>query len=616
MVAKKETVLSKEKLNAYKETSLGWQAENLMIINKKSKLVPLDHNIAQLKVHNAIALQRKYNLPIRLLIYKARQEGISTYIEAILFEMCNRYENWLCCVISMDRTSTAKVFRMCETYQQEMPKDIKRTTDRASAKEIRYAEPHRSSILCQTAGTKNLGRGGTAQGGHYTEVCFWANAKRQLLGVQQEIPDEPNTIRVLETTANGTGNEFSKRYWAAVKRLRNLYKKGKGGKKEIDPTVLRGDIPVFLSWQDFPEYQTPLPRGHRSVPGMTSEIDDYVKEGLTMGVTLTLEQVYFALLKIQNECGGDIDLFKQEYPRTAREAERATGRMVFRPEDLDFMEQNCCEPQAMVEFYKNPSGKVKYREVNKRENSWSIWKYRIKGHSYAGFADPAEGALTDPTDNKSKPDRSVGGILDRNAFDIPAVYYGRPDTIEFGQQFTLACEYYNLAWASPEMNSIGQSLLDQMKMADYPNIYYREKKEEEAAKEDSKKFGWKTTTKTRKPLVADLVKVTRERELVIYDIRVIDEMRVFVYNPQGKPKGMAGETDDCVIMVGGLLQMHIRCPWNTDEDWDHEEEKTEKPINVLGASDPGDDDIDDEDFSFLEGEDVDESIYEDMSIFE
>lgn len=586
-------------LDDYKTTSLGWQQENLKIVDKKSRLVPLIHNKAQLKVHNAMALQIKYNMPIMLIILKARQEGISTFIEACIFERINRRQNAHGCIVSADKISTEKVFRMCETYQQEMPLELKRPTDRASAKEIRYKPPHRSSMLCQTAGTKVLGRGGTTQYVHATEVAFWSNAANQLLGLLQEVPDDLDTIIVLESTANGVGGAFYDEYWAAVRRLRNLYKED----GSIDPNILRGYLPIFLSVQDFEEYQEQLPRGCKSVPNMTPEMEEYATEGLAMNVPLSPQQIYFALLKTQNKCGGDISRYKSEYPRTAREAFQSTGRMVFKPTDLDIMEQACRPPEETIEFYEI-EGKVKWRNVNRRINCWSVWKWPDSNHSYCCFGDVAEGILSDPNDAKSDPDRSVSGILDRNRFDLPMTYYGRPDTIDFADQMIMASKYHNYSWASPEMNSIGQSVLDAFKRADYPFIYNREHKEETVQREDSKKLGWKTTLKTKKPMITDLQTATREHELQVYDIRFIEEMRVFIWNPQGKPQAETGEHDDCVDTLAGLLQLHQRCPLNEDLSWDREETQPERNIAVMGAVEVEDD------------EDGLDLLYEDMSEFE
>lgn len=196
-------------------------------------------------------------------------------------------------------------------------------------------------------------------------------------------------------------------------------------------------------------------------------------------------------------------------------------------------------------------------------------------------------------------------ILDRNDFDVPATYYGRPDTIEFADQMIMASKYFNFAWASPEMNSIGQSVLDAFKRADYPFIYWREHKEETVQREDSKKLGWKTTLKTKKPMIADLVTVTMEHELKVFDIRFVEEMRVFIWNPQGKPQAETGEHDDCVITLAGLVQLHQRCPLNEDLSWDKEDTTPERNIAIMGAVEVEEDDEDELDL-----------LYEDMSEFE
>ena len=576
----------------FKATSLGWQQQNLKIANKMSKLVSLNHNIAQLRVLNTMWLQIKHNLPIMLVILKARQEGISTLIEACIFENINRYQNRHACVVSADDKSTTKVFRMCELYHQEMPQHLKRPTDRTNAREIRYSKPHRSGLLCQTAGAKVLGRGGTTQDVHGTEVAFWANAKTQLLGLMQEVPEIPNTMVVLESTANGDSGAFHDEYWAAVRRLRN------------DPHDYAGYLPIFLSWQSFPEYATPLPAGQRTVV-LNPDVKDYFRERTAMGLSFSPEQMLWASRKIQNKCGGDIELFKQEYPSTAREAFQTSGRMVFKTTSLDLMERHCKPPIAQVEFYMD-GNEVRYRNVNRSANCWSIWRWPDKNHEYIEFGDVAEGIPSDSTDEKSDLDRSVAGILDRNRFDLPAVYYGRPDTIEYGDQMLMAAKFFNYAWASPEMNSIGQSVLDTFKRDGYQYIYQRENKEETVQREDTDLLGWKTTTLTRKPMIADLQVVVKDCGITIYDIRVIEELRVFIWNSQGKPEARRGEHDDCTIMLAGCIQLHQRCPVDENYDWAEKKKKPllEGTVSYMGEADT-DDDLDG-DSNELMFEDVDE----------
>lgn len=572
------------------KTSIGWQEQNLKIVNKKSALVSLRHNVGQLILRNAKRKQQKLGYPVRLIIVKARQKGLSTGEAADTFEDINRNRNRHACLVSMDIDGTDKVFRMTKIFQQEMPLDEKLKTEHSNRKEILYAAPHRSSILCQTAGKDVLGRGGTTHRVHATEVAFWKNAETQLAGLFQEVPKTPDSSIVIESTAFGTTGAFHNRYIRAIERIRA---------KDYS-----GFIPLFVSWFVDDEYSMPLPRGLVLTPEKDHQ---YFGDecGLVEKHNLTYEQLYWRRWTIENDFDNDLGWFKQEYPSTWREAFQGSGRMVFNTHDLDIMEQNCRPPIATIEFYEEEGGKVKYRHVNRRQNCWSIWKWPQVNHSYVGFGDVAEGVLSDPNNAKSDPDRSVAGILDRNHFEVPATYYGRPDTIEFADQFILGCKYFNYAWASPEMNSIGQSILDAFKRADYPQIYYREHKEETDQRVDSKKLGWKTTTKTRKPMIADLQKVTQEHELTVFDIRFIEEMRVFVWNPQGKPQAETGEHDDTVITLAGLIQLHQRCPWNEDFSWAEEKEKVVRPITVMGAMDTEDED-----------EDPLELLYEDMADFE
>jgi hypothetical protein len=159
------------------------------------------------------------------------------------------------------------------------------------------------------------------------------------------------------------------------------------------------------------------------------------------------------------------------------------------------------------------------------------------------------------------------------------------------------------------MNSIGQSVLDTFKRDEYPYIYQREHHEEHDIREDSPLLGWRTTTKSRKPMIADLVQSVKEGELIVFDIRVLEEMRMFIENASGKPEAETGEHDDCVIMLAGLIQLHQRCPMNTEMESEDTGDQTE-PFNksfLAGGVD---------DFSDMNDDDVDDAMYEDMGDYE
>ena len=583
-------------------SSLGWQKNHLKIVNKEGVTVPLDHNIAQLKVYNTKYEQIKRGLPVRVIVLKARQEGVSTGEAGTMFESINRRPNRFCCLISADMDSTNKVFRMIRRFQSEMPAHVRMKPFYSSRKEIEFPEPHYSSILCQTAGKDVLGRGGTTHELHVTELAFWAHAGEQCYGLFQEVPKTGDTSICIESTAFGTTGEFHDRFKIATKFVRDQFN------LHGEVRDFNGFLPIFLAWHIFPSYQMVIPEHYRMEPSEDhevygNEIELFRKYGCSP------EQLYWRRWVIQNDFRNDLARFKQEYPATAKEAFQGTGRMVFLPSALDELEKRVTKPIEHIEFYlkdKDKPNEVSYRTVNKRENCWAVWKYPESNHSYIVYGDVAEGLLSDPSNKRSLPDRSVAGVLDRNRFSMPMVYYGRPDTVEYADQMLMAAKFFNWAWASPEMNSIGQAVLDTFKRDEYPYIYQREYKEDQDATEDAPQLGLKVTVANRKPMISDLEQVTKENEIIIKDHRIIDEMRDFVYGKDGKPQANVGCFDDCVMMMAGLIRLHQRCPMDEDDySWMNEQKKQRPEVDVMGEVD--DDDIE------LDGErQENELMYEDL----
>ena len=64
----------------------------LSIKTKNQQTVLLHLNTAQALIYNRIKKLRTLGKPIRMLILKARQEGVSTLCEALIFERTARYE--------------------------------------------------------------------------------------------------------------------------------------------------------------------------------------------------------------------------------------------------------------------------------------------------------------------------------------------------------------------------------------------------------------------------------------------------------------------------------------------------------------------------------------------
>lgn len=564
-------------------TMLGWQRANLKIINKQSRLVPLKHNIAQLKVHNALEIQRSRGLPQRVIIVKARQEGVTTGLEARIFEDITRKANRNADLTSMDVDGTNKVFEMCQTFLYELPAHQKHKIDRTNRKEIKYAPPHRSGLLCQTAGKEVLGRGGTTTLVHATEVAFWRNAGKQLQGLLNEVPSEPDTLVALESTACGDSGEFYNRYWEAVKCLKQ------------NRAAFDGYLPVFLPWYIFPEYKMQIP-GY--LEGRLEMIPDdpfcepqHCEQYLAMGIALTPEQWYWRRSKIRTTCGMDIGKFKQEYPATAREAFQSTGWTIFSPVVLDLHEMNCREPNAKIEFFE-VDHKRTFRDVLRQDDCWYIWRYPERLHDYVVFGDVCEGLQSDPSDPKSDPDFHACGILDRTRMDVVATFHGRCDTIDYGEQMYYAGRFYNNAITTPEINSCGLAVLNELKRRNYQNIYGRLGGDEELVEKDTVKLGYRTTSLNRKPGIEQLKKSLNNEEIKLYDRRMIEELRTFT-NANGRPEAKVGYHDDWVMMLVGLLQVHLTSEMIDEENMQRQVGMSGKDPKISGLPTTGE--IEDED---------------------
>jgi len=221
------------------------------------------------------------------------------------------------CVCSADADASNKVFKMARLFQDKMPDGVKRATDYSSRNEIVYSKPHMSSFSVATAGKDVLGRGGLTHFLHLSEFAFWNNAKEQLGGALQEVPDDTDTIVIIESTANGVGGAFYDIYMEAYED----YLKSKD---------LRNFLPIFLPWYIFPKYVMDgfLEVGKPHAAWVDPEWCEYEDE-LVRSMGCTPEQLMWRRWAIKNRCQGDLSLFKQEYPATVQEAFQASGRPYF-----------------------------------------------------------------------------------------------------------------------------------------------------------------------------------------------------------------------------------------------------------------------------------------------
>ena len=183
----------------------------LKIKDKSGDIVLFVPNKAQKIVLYVIERLIQLNIPVRLIILKARQKGISTLIEAYIFWRTSFRFNRKAAIIAHESDATDNMWEMDNRYYDNLPNWLKPKKKYHNAKELTYARL-KSEIMFWTAEKGDVGSSHTVQDAHLTELSKWRDPKLTLTSFLQTIPDKPNTLIAIESTARGFGGEFHDRY--------------------------------------------------------------------------------------------------------------------------------------------------------------------------------------------------------------------------------------------------------------------------------------------------------------------------------------------------------------------------------------------------------------------
>ena len=278
-------------------------AHCLKIRTKTGQVVPFRLNRAQRFLHQRLEAQRRKTGRVRAIILKGRQLGASTYIQGRYYWRLWGARGLKAFILTHEQEATDNLFLMAKRFHDNCPPEFRHPTQAANAKELAFAGRD-CSYAVATAGTKGVGRSATLQLFHGSEVGFWPNAETHIDGAFQALGDVEGTERILESTANGIGNVFQRRYAAA--------ERGDGDEEAI-----------FVPWHWGEDY-TREPTEGWAPP---SKWADYGHRH-----RLTDAQLYWAFSKNRDMASAisapDSDpcwKFRQEYPASADEAFQTAG---------------------------------------------------------------------------------------------------------------------------------------------------------------------------------------------------------------------------------------------------------------------------------------------------
>ena len=490
--------------------------EYVKIRDKKSKIIPLKFNEPQLQYYNIIKQLKEQNKPVRIIILKARQMGFSTATEAIFFKETVTKSNIHTAIVAHKEDSTTNLFNMSKLMYNELPDAIKPEKKASNAKELvfnnKYGTGLNSKIKCMTAGGEGIGRSDTINNLHLSELAFWTGDKKETLtGLLQAVPNTPDTMIVIESTANGF--EYFKELWDKAVAKENDF------------------VPFFIGWNKLKEYQMPY-TGFE----LTKE-----EQELQKLYDLSLEQLTWRRWCIANNCGGDIEQFKQEYPINPEEAFISTGKCYFDKDNIIKRIQQLKDnkPLRQGNFIYDYDGlkisNIRWQED--KEGAIKIYEKPEKNVPYVLSGDTAgEGS-----------DYFTGHILNNVNGKQVAVLKQEYDEIEYTRQMYCLGIYYNTALIGIEANYTTYPI-EELERLKYPKQYVREKEDTFTGK-INKAYGFKTTAISRPRILGQLQTIYKEEIDKIIDIDTLQEGLTFIRNEKGRPEAQVGYHDDLTMAL-------------------------------------------------------------------
>lgn len=493
----------------------------LKITSKASEKIPFHLNQIQQRLHNMI-VENYMKKPLRIIVLKARKEGISTYVSALFYALTSQSENSDCVVVAHESDASSYIFNIYKFYNENLGEfgflapDLKKN----NAKMLEF-DGKNSAIFVKVASGEGVGRSFTPRLVHCSEVAFYNKPDEVFLGLNNSIPKTNNTIVVLESTANGVGNYFHKTWLNAVD-----YEEWNG----------EGYIKVFFSWFDAHDNVIPLKPGEiLKYPVL------YQNELRDMKQTypfLTDAQMNWYVRTLKDDCGNDINKMRQEHPSNPQEAFLATGTPIFNQKLL----QNIWETEKKLKdagVYKKYNVTEEYNvpklalgEENGKYGIIDVYQMPLPNFKYLISCDVAEGV--------EGGDFSIANVFNIETGDQVAHFHCEDDCYIFADLITKLGKIYNNSLLAIERNNHGHTVIGYLKHNfKYKNIYVFA---------DDKKEGFPTNMVTRVKAISFAQKLLNEGYFKLHSLDTIEEMQSFVKH-KGKPQAVPGAHDDEVATI-------------------------------------------------------------------
>ena len=502
----------RKKLAEYKEDFETFAKDQIKILPKDPTkgFIPFEFNDAQKIVNDKLEEQLRTTGRVRAIVLKGRQMGLSTFTCARVFWKSYFNSHNKSVVMAHDSATSDALFSMSRNTISNMPVEFRPEFKKSNAKEITF-EHNDSGYRLYTAGSPEAGRGTTPTIAHLSEVAFWTHDEKILAGLFQGISQAEGTEVILESTANGVGNEFHRLWKGAV-----------AGENEY--------VPIFVPWYLMEEYRRPVLEPEEFKETLTEE-----EKTIQEIHGLDLEQIYWRRLKVAE---GGMSKFRQEYPLSAEEAFVVSGSNVF---DIEKLQKVIPSAPLKRQLFKLDSSTFE----DHSEGNLEIYQYPKFNDNFVIGADCALGVGQDSS--------AACVMNDKN--EVVAIYRNNKiDPTQYGDLLFYLGRYFNNALLAVESNSLGIATLNRLKQMNYVNLYHQTKTAN-VSNDEGTRLGWRTTQATKPMIIGHLKNAIENDDINLASTTLIQECMDYVSDANGRTNAISGCHDDTVIATAIALEV-------------------------------------------------------------
>lgn len=522
-----------------------WAATCVKIFHKIScREVPFVLNSAQRILLDELERQRRIGRPIRVILLKARQWGGSTLVQVYMtWIQLLHHTRWNSIICSQTRNTSGQIRsnirNILTGYPEELwPYDCKPGMKPWESSDCtRVISGTESTVTITSTFSPDAVRGLPFSMAHLSEVAFWKSGdvlspEEFIRSVTGGIAMVADTLIIMESTANGTGNFFHSQWTAAV-----------SGRSSF--------VPVFVPWYEIEMNRISPPDPEAFVAGWTGA------ERRLWDIGLSLDQIYWYRQKAL-EATSHLAL-RSEFPTTAEEAFAATDRSVFDSEDVERLRGGCHPERRLVEIVADRPDLRWMLSPPGRDSRLSVWSLPPKPDRRRLTPPNRYVVAVDVGGRTAASDYSVITVMDRlgcaagHIARVAAQWRGHADHDLMARYAEQIARAYGDALLIIESNTLesaptesSQYLLEQLNDR-YPNLYVRQIRDRARDVAFETRVGFHTNRATKAAIIANMIRVVRDGLYEENSHDTLNEMLVYEVDSAGCYAAKRGYHDDQLI---------------------------------------------------------------------